>query len=108
MNVKYVITSETIDSARFALAWEGEGVRIYENLGVAPRAYTLPLSATAVVDDALIAMQELDPRQYVVIESQDWKLETKPIPNPQSPIPNPFTPPLSTITAAANSLLPRL
>jgi len=92
LNVKYVITSETIDSAKFALAWEGEGVRIYENLGVAPRAYTLPLSATAVVDDALIAMQELDPRQYVVIESQDWKLETKPIPNPQSPIPNPFTP----------------
>lgn len=85
LTVKYVITSETIDSPKFALAWEGEGTRIYENLGVAPRAYTLPLSATAVVDDALVAMQNLDPRQYVIIENGDWRLETKLIPNPLIP-----------------------
>jgi len=78
LTVKYIITSETIDLPKFALAWEGEGVRIYENLGVAPRAYTLPLSATAVVGDALVAMQKLDPRQYVVIEAEDGKTANEP------------------------------
>ncbi len=73
LNVKYVITSELIDSPKYALAWEGEGVRIYENLGATPRAYTLPVTATAVVDDALLAMQEFDPRQYAVIEEKDLR-----------------------------------
>lgn len=89
LNVKYVITSETLDLPKFALAWEGEGVRIYENLGVAPRAYTLPLPATAVVEDALTAMQELDPRQYVVIEEKDLRLKMEDSSfNLQSPVSN--------------------
>ncbi|MBE2220070.1 MAG: oligosaccharide flippase family protein, partial [Anaerolineae bacterium] len=100
LTVKYVITSETIDSPKFNLAWEGEGVRIYENLGVAPRAYTLPVSATAVVDDALMALQKLDPRQYVVVEEKDLGLKIKDsqsntqssIFNLQSSIPSPYTP----------------
>ncbi|HQF70824.1 MAG TPA: oligosaccharide flippase family protein, partial [Promineifilum sp.] len=40
--VRYVISSGPIDSPTYRLAWEGEGVRIYENLDAAPRAYTLP------------------------------------------------------------------
>ncbi len=40
--VRYVVSSGPIDSPTYRLAWEGEGVRIYENLDAAPRAYTLP------------------------------------------------------------------
>jgi len=40
--VRYVVSSGPIDSPTYRLAWEGEGVRIYENLDAAPRAYTRP------------------------------------------------------------------
>jgi O-antigen/teichoic acid export membrane protein len=68
LNVKYIITAETIDLPKLQLAWEGEGLRVYENLAVAPRAYTLPQTATAVSPTPLTALQTFDPRQYVVIE----------------------------------------
>ncbi|MEJ2749451.1 MAG: flippase, partial [Anaerolineae bacterium] len=72
LNVKFIITSETIDLPKLKLAWEGEGLRVYENLAVAPRAYTLPASSGILVEDALAAMTELDPRQYVVVAEEDW------------------------------------
>jgi O-antigen/teichoic acid export membrane protein len=75
LGVRYVVTAETIDLPKFTLAWQGEGLNVYENLGAAPRAFTLPQSATVVVDDALAAMRELDPRQYVILETGDWGLE---------------------------------
>ncbi|VAW31148.1 hypothetical protein MNBD_CHLOROFLEXI01-3602 [hydrothermal vent metagenome] len=72
LGVKYVITSETIDLPQYTEVWQGEGVRIYENLAVAPRAYTLPSSATAVSDNALTAMTtQYDPRQFVNIEDKE-------------------------------------
>lgn len=72
LNVRYVITAETIDLPKLRQVWQGEGVRVYENLAAAPRAYTLPLTATAVVDDPLAAMvQRYDPRQYVVVAQED-------------------------------------
>ena len=71
LGVRYVISSEAIDLPKLDEVWQGEGVRVYENLAVAPRAYTLPQTATAVVDDALEAMTGLDPRSYVVIETAD-------------------------------------
>ena len=90
LGVKYVVTAETIDLPKLQLAWEGEGLRVYENLAAAPRAYTLPQTATAVVEDALAAMtEELDPRNYVVVETGDWRSEiNSPISNLQSPISN--------------------
>jgi hypothetical protein len=57
LGVKYVITSEWIDLPQFRLAWEGEGVRVFENTAVAPRAYTLPLSSLVLADDALAALR---------------------------------------------------
>lgn len=72
LNVKYVLTPVAIDLPKYALAWEGSGLRIYENLGAAPRAYTLPLVATAVVADPLAAMQEFDPRQVAIVASTEW------------------------------------
>ncbi len=71
LNVKYVITSEQIESPKYTAVWEGEGVRIYENLGVAPRAYTLPASSLVVADDALAALTQFDPRHHVVVERDE-------------------------------------
>ncbi|MFN2134695.1 MAG: oligosaccharide flippase family protein, partial [Candidatus Promineifilaceae bacterium] len=69
--VRYVISSEQIDLPKMAEVWQGEGVHVYENLAAAPRTYTLPLEATAVVDDPLAAMTELDPRSHVVLDAAD-------------------------------------
>ncbi len=72
LGVKYVVSTEAIDLPKLVPVWEGDGVIVYENLAVAPRAYTLPQSATLVVDDALQAMQSRDPRQFAIVEAQDW------------------------------------
>ncbi len=78
LGVKYVITAETIDLPKYQLAWEGEGLRVYENRGVAPRAYTLPQTQTAVTDTPLAAMTAAhDPRQFVVVKEGDWTLTRK-------------------------------
>jgi O-antigen/teichoic acid export membrane protein len=90
LNVKYVITSEQIGLPQFTLAWEGEGVRVYENTAVAPRAYTLPLTSLVLADDALDALRTYDPRQFAVVETGDWRLESE-IRNPKSEIYTPAT-----------------
>ncbi|MBE7532487.1 MAG: oligosaccharide flippase family protein [Chloroflexi bacterium] len=72
LGVKYVITAETIELPQYQLVWQGEGLRVYENLGVAPRAYTLPLAQTAVTPDPLAALTtQYDPRQFVVVETRE-------------------------------------
>ncbi|WP_376788677.1 oligosaccharide flippase family protein [Thermoflexus sp.] len=67
MNVKYVITEETISSPRYTLVYEGE-VRVYRNEGAMPRAWTLPLTATVFHRDPFTALQQFDPRFYVVVD----------------------------------------
>jgi O-antigen/teichoic acid export membrane protein len=101
LGVKYVISSETIDLPQYSEVWQGEGVRIYENAAVAPRAYTLPTAATAVSNNALAAMTtQYDPRQFVNIETRDWRLETIPASSLQSPVSSPYQP--AQITAYTN------
>jgi O-antigen/teichoic acid export membrane protein len=93
LGVKYIITSETIALPKLQEVWQGDGLRIYENLAVAPRAYTLPIEATAVVPNALTALTtEYDPRNFVVIETGDWRVETV-FESPLSslPVPAPVT-----------------
>ncbi|MCL4262565.1 MAG: flippase [Anaerolineae bacterium] len=86
LGVKYVITAETIELPKYHLAWQGEGLNVYENLGVAPRAYTLPQKQTAVVPDPLAALTtQYDPRQFVVIAENNTGL---PITNYRLPITN--------------------
>ncbi len=84
LNVKYIVTAETIDLPKLRLAWQGAGLRVYENLAVAPRAYTLPQSSTVLVDDALAALTQFDPRHFVVVESGDQLAMV----NGQSPMAN--------------------
>lgn len=69
--VRYVVSSGPIDSPRYRLAWEGEGVLIYENLGAAPRAYTLPRTATVTAEDPVGALVSFDPRQFAVVAAAD-------------------------------------
>ncbi len=71
LGVQYIISSEAIDLPKLEQVWQGEGVRVYENLAVAPRAYTLPQTATVSASDTLTALTEWDPRQYVIIENLD-------------------------------------
>ncbi|MGB3715501.1 MAG: oligosaccharide flippase family protein [Candidatus Promineifilaceae bacterium] len=79
LGVKYIVSSDAIDLPKLKPVWQGEGVIVYENLAVAPRAYTLPQRATLVVDDALQAMRSQDPRLYAIVERVDW-----PFPTPQN------------------------
>ncbi len=85
LGVKYVVTAESITLPKFRLAWQGEGLQVYENLAVAPRAYTLPQAATVVATDVLAALRQYDPRNFVVIGEEGGRLEIGGVaPNPQS------------------------
>ena len=69
--VRYVVSSGPIDSPKYRLAWEADGVLIYENLGAAPRAYVLPQTATVAAEEPLAALAEFDPRQFAVVPAAD-------------------------------------
>lgn len=72
LGVKYIVTAEEIDLPKLAQLWQGEGLRVYENLAVVPRAYTISLAGTAAVPDPLTAVEQLDPRQYVLVDEETW------------------------------------
>jgi len=72
LGVKYIVTREQIELPKLQHLWRGEGLHVYENLAVVPRAYTISQLATVVTDDALRAMQTLDPRNHVILEEEDW------------------------------------
>jgi O-antigen/teichoic acid export membrane protein len=67
LNVRYVVTVQEIDSPKYELVYEGE-VRIYENLGAMPRAFTLPERSAVYAPDTAAAIQKYDPRYYVLLE----------------------------------------
>jgi O-antigen/teichoic acid export membrane protein len=93
LGVRYIVTAETLDLPKLQLAWQGEGLRLYENAAVAPRAFTLPQTATAVVDDALLALNRLDPRHHVIIEKDEWQADSGEQPGlPSTPAPSELTP----------------
>lgn len=72
LGVKYILTAETVELPKLQLVWEGEGVRVYENLAVTPRAITLPRTATRISSDPLAELASHDPRQFVIIHQADW------------------------------------
>ncbi len=67
LNVKYVITLETINNPQYRLVYDAE-VKIYENLAVVQRAFTLPQTDTLTTRDFGAAVQAYDPRRYVILE----------------------------------------
>lgn len=90
LGVRFIISSETLDLPKLAQVWQGENLIIYENLAVAPRAFTLPLTATLVTDDPFSTMGQFDPRSWVILARED-------ISTPSD---------LDALTAAPSSLLP--
>ncbi len=74
LNVKYIVAEEEIPLPKYQLVYQDESVYVYENLGVTPRAFTLPASATLVAPDVETVediIQAHDPRFYVIVE-QDF------------------------------------
>lgn len=72
LNVKYLITEAEIPLPKYREVYRDAAVCVYENLGVAPRAFTLPASATVAVNDVSemhAALLTYDPRNYVIVEA---------------------------------------
>lgn len=69
LNVKYVVTTQEIASPKYELVYDGE-VRIYQNEGCMPRAFTLPDASVVRTQDVAAALQQYDPRRYVILEGE--------------------------------------
>ncbi len=70
LGVRFIITAERLETPKLQLVWEGEGLRVYENLGAVSRAYTMPDTAAQMVEEALPLMRQQDPRQYLFVETE--------------------------------------
>lgn len=95
LNVKYIITEEEIPLPKYKQVYQDQSVRVYENLGVTPRAFTLPVQATLVapnVESIGEIIQQYDPRFHAIVE-QDFAAN---IPYPVD-APTPATPQAQTI-----------
>jgi O-antigen/teichoic acid export membrane protein len=68
LNVKYVVTEIEIPNPKYQLVYQDNAVRVYENLGVMPRAYTMPLLAAIETDNLAVTVQDHDPRNYVMLD----------------------------------------
>ena len=75
LNVKYVITEVEIPNPKYQLVYQDEAVRVYENLGAMPRAFTLPFSAAMETDDLRGVVQDHDPRNYVILDPGIYPLD---------------------------------
>jgi O-antigen/teichoic acid export membrane protein len=75
LNVKYVLTEfsdERLDkSPKYRLVYQQDALQVYENLGAMPRAYLMDTACTHVTTDPLATMQQVDPRQTVIVEPRD-------------------------------------
>lgn len=71
LGVRFIITAENLETPKLQLVWQGEGLRVYENLGAVSRAYTIPHSAARFVEDTLPWMRQQDPRRYLFVEAVD-------------------------------------
>ncbi len=90
LNVKYIITEVEIPNpAKYRLVYQDEAVRVYENLAVLPRAFTMPASAAVVTADVHQALRSYDVHQHVILETGSA---------PAGGIPQPSYPTAQTIT----------
>ncbi len=90
LNVKYIITEVEIPNpARYRLVYQDRAVRVYENLGVLPRAFTLPVSAALAAGDVAEALRTYDVHHHVVLDAGCGP--TAPSPAPADPLPQTVT-----------------
>ncbi len=73
LNVKYVVTQDTISTPGFRLVYDGpargDPSRIYQNERAMPRAFTLPITSSLLTHDFARAAQTYDPRRYTMIDA---------------------------------------
>ncbi len=70
LNVKYILTEVEIPNpAKYRLVYQDQAVRVYENLGVLPRAFTLPAAAAVFAEDAAGALRTYDVHHFVVLDA---------------------------------------
>ena len=73
LGAKYIITEETLDLPKLTEVWAGEGVRVYENKAVMPRAYTIASQSTVFAEgEPLDEISSYDPRFHVIIDAAVW------------------------------------
>ncbi|MGQ9804163.1 MAG: oligosaccharide flippase family protein [Anaerolineae bacterium] len=90
LNVKYILTEVEIPNpAKYRLVYQDRAVRVYENLGVLPRAFTLPLSAGVPAWDEAEALRTYDVHHYVVLDADCWLFRSPP--RPADPVPQTVT-----------------
>lgn len=70
LNVKYILTSETLNDDRFKLVYDKD-ILIYENKNVLPRAFIVPKAK--VIKNGEDALKELNggnfnPKEYIILE----------------------------------------
>ncbi|MCP4536011.1 MAG: oligosaccharide flippase family protein [Chloroflexi bacterium] len=78
LNVKYVVTEIEIPNPKYQLVYQDDAVRVYENLGVMPRAYTMPSVAAMETDNLAATVQDYDPRNYVILDTGAYPLDFAP------------------------------
>ena len=78
LNVKYILTYADIPLPKYKLVYSDPGIKVYENLGVAARAFTLPEGCALAAANLNTALQKYDPRQYVILETEAPSYEYPP------------------------------
>ncbi len=82
LNVKYILTDVEIPLPRYKLVYKDVALRVYENLGAMPRAFTLPRSATLVVPTQRAvgeAIRHYDPRFYLIADAETLPEALRPV-----------------------------
>jgi O-antigen/teichoic acid export membrane protein len=70
LNVKYVVTTQTVDNPNYTLVYDGE-LRVYRNDDYLPRAFVV-YGAQVILDEAARrdALRQLNPREAVILEEK--------------------------------------
>jgi O-antigen/teichoic acid export membrane protein len=90
LNVKYILTEVEIPNpAKYRLVYQDRAVRVYENLGVLPRAFTLPAFAAVFAEDAAEALRTYDVHHHVVLDAGCGSAASSP--RPADPVPQAVT-----------------
>lgn len=92
LNVKYILTEVEIPNpAKYRLVYQDRAVRVYENLGVLPRAFTLPASAAVFAEDVAEALRTYDVHRYVVLDAACRQPRSAAERRPSDPVPQTVT-----------------
>lgn len=70
LNIEYIISLHDLPEWKYTRVYTGE-VNIYRNRTALPRAFVLPQTATLAVDDLPAAVQQFDPRAFVMVAPAD-------------------------------------